>query len=136
MSNSAARVSTGSTERGAQCERVSVVRVDVVHGVLAVIGVVVASQQTIDLRVDEKIVVQSADPGFRHAGRSLTRRTTDDPLASAASVGFQAWHTERVPALQYLRANPESVAAQPTRQELFGDRFWLVFTAVVLLKNV
>ena len=76
----AARRSSGETERRAKRERISVVDRQVVHGVFAVVGVVVAAQQTIDLGVDEQVVPQSRDPGFRHARRTLAGRTTDCSL--------------------------------------------------------
>jgi len=54
-------------EGSAQSERISVVDGQVVHRVLALVGVVVTSQQTIDLSVDEQVVMQATHAGLRHA---------------------------------------------------------------------
>jgi len=132
----AARVSSGETERRAKSERIPVIDGEVVHGVFAVVGVVVASQQTVDLGVDEEVVVQSANAGVRHACWAFARRAADCLLPSAAGVHVKTRHAESVAAQQYFRTNPEAVVAQSTSEELFGHRFWLVFTAVVRLQHV
>ena len=124
------------TERSAQSKRVTVVDWKVVHGILAVVGIVVTSQQTIKLGVDEQVVVQSTDPGLWRACRSSTHRTTDAPLPSTARVRFQARHAETVAALQDFRTDPEPVVTQTTRKKLLVDLLRLVFTAVELFQHV
>jgi len=77
----AARGSIGETERRAKRERIPMVDVQVVHRVFAVVGVIVAAQQTIDLRGDEQVVTQPGNPGVRHARRTFAGRTADGPLS-------------------------------------------------------
>jgi len=124
------------TERSAKSKRVTIVDGKVVHGIFAVVGIVVASQQTIKLGVEIQVVVQSADPGLWHACRTSTHGTTDAPLLSTARVCFQARHAETVAALQDFRTNPEPVIAQTTREKLLVDLLRLVFTAMELFKHV
>jgi len=133
---SAARGSAGATERRAKSERVSVVDGQVVDGVLAPVGVVVASQQTIELGVDEHVVAQTADSRFRHARWPSASGTADGPLALTARVRFQTGHAESVAADQDLGTNPEAVVAQSTSQELLGHGLRVIFTAVVRLRHV
>lgn len=83
---SAARVSAGEAERCAKRERISVVDGQVVHGVFAPVGVVVAAQQTINLGVDKQVVLQTADSGLRHAHWPPAGRTADGPFTSATRV--------------------------------------------------
>jgi len=132
----AARGCAGATERRAKRERIAVVDGEVVHGVLAVGGVVVASQQTIDLRVDEQVVMETEDAGFGYARRTSARGTADGSLASAARVRFQTRHAERVAADQDFGANPEAVVAQSASEKLLGDGLWVIFPAVVCFKHV
>jgi len=110
----AARRPGGETERRTESERISVVNSDVVHGVFAVVGVVVASKQTIDLGIDEQVVVQSSNPGFRHARWTRARGTAEGPLSPTARVRFKARHAESVATQQNFRTNPEAAVAQPT----------------------
>lgn len=49
------------TERGAKGHGVTVVGRNVVHGVFAAVGIVVASQKAVNLRVNEKVVRQRAN---------------------------------------------------------------------------
>jgi len=109
---------------------------DVVHGVFATVGVVVASQQTVNLGVNEQVVVQTSDSRLRHARRPSTRGTADGPFASSARVCIQTRHAEGVAADQYLRTNPEPVVAQPTSEKFLRHWLGLIFTAVVRFRHV
>ena len=125
-----------NTERCAKSERIAVVDGKVVHGVLAVVGVVVASQQTIKLRVDVHVVMQAANPGLRHAGRTPTQGTADGPLLGTARVLVKARQAETVATLQDFRTNAKSVVAQTATQKLLVRLLRLVFPAMVLFLHV
>ena len=89
------------------------------------------TQQTVDLRVREQVILEADGSVRRDEGAVATLGAGE----GAASVGrdepFQTTQTEGVAAQQNLRRLEAGLLADRARQEILGHLFGVVFAAVV-----